>query len=414
MKRDESGFRHFLVLPLTVALSALSIIFLFSATAASALTPQGKGGTIKPAPTPTPAPKKATTKRSAPTSTRVNAKPNESGKAGKVDASANERVFWESIRNSTNPEDFREYLRKYPNGEFTGLARNRLDALEAAAKEDAARKEEAKKAAQRPGAVIKNQMGMEFGYVPAGNFMMGSTDAETQAAYEDEKRYLPTIDMSFAFKFENPKHQVTIGEGFYMGRYEVTQAQWQEVMGNNPSKFKGCDNCPVEQVSWNDAQEFIRKLNARSDSYTYRLPTEAEWEYACRAGTTTAFAFGDSLSWDQANFDSYHPYGTGAKGTQLGKTTPVGSYQPNAWGLYDMHGNVEEWCEDWYHRDYKGVPTDGSAWLSGSVPPPARVFRGGSWNTDGYGLRSANRGFGSPNLRHPLNGFRLVAVARTQ
>src|SRR5205823_4047432 len=133
-------------------------------------------------------------------------------------------------------------------------------------------------------------------YIPAGSFMMGSSDAEVQAAYEETKRVDSSAPLEW-FTSEKPQHQVTIREGFYMGRYEVIQAQWQEVMGSNPSHFKG-DNLPVETVSWNDAQEFIRRLNARGDGYTYRLPSEAEWEYACRAGTTGDYAGHlDSMGW---------------------------------------------------------------------------------------------------------------------
>ena len=145
---------------------------------------------------------------------------------------------------------------------------------------------------------------MEFASVPAGSFKMGLD------SYSDE----------------SPVHQVTFASGFYMGRYEVTQAQWQKVMGNNPSSDKSCgENCPVEKVSWDDAQEFIKKLNAMNDGYTYRLPSEAEWEYACRAGTTGDDAGDlDSMAWYGKNSDD--------------KMHPVGQKQPNAWGLYDMHG----------------------------------------------------------------------------
>ena len=213
---------------------------------------------------------------------------------------------------------------------------------------------------------------------------------------------------------EKPVHQVTISYSFYMGKYEVTQAQWQSVMGSNPSYFKDCGNCPVEQVSWDDAQAFIRKLNQMNDGYAYRLPTEAEWEYACRAGTTTEFAFGDSLSSDQANFDGNYPYGGAAKlqsgaGVYRQKTTPVGSFQPNAFGLFDMHGNVLEWCEDWYHETYYGAPTDGSAWLSGGEQK-YRVLRGGSWYGNATYLRSAYRNWYYPGSRFDPYGFRVVAV----
>lgn len=235
------------------------------------------------------------------------------------------------------------------------------------------------------GTVERNSLGMEFVYVPAGSFKMGS-----------ERIMLG----------EDPVHQVTIPNGFYMGRYEVTQAQWRAVMGNNPSTFKGCDQCPVETVSWNDAQVFISKLNARGGNYTYRLPSEAEWEYACRAGTTTEFAFGDSLSSEQANFNGIYPYGDAPEGVNRRKTMPVGSFQSNAWGLYDMHGNVWEWCEDTYYEDYKGAPVDGSVWLSGW----GRVFRGGEWSSFGTDLRSARRLWKSSYENSSGGGFRLIAV----
>ncbi len=200
---------------------------------------------------------------------------------------------------------------------------------------------------------------------------------------------------------EKPVHQVTINYSFYMGKYEVTQAQWQAVMGNNPSNFKNCGNCPVEEVSWNDARKFIRKLNQMNDGYTYRLPTEGEWEYACRAGTTGDYAGSlDETAWYYKNSGN--------------KTHAVGSKRPNDWGLADMHGNVWEWCEDWYHGTYYGAPTDGSAWLSGGEQWE-RVLRGGSWLRDAASLRSANRGHDTPDPRLDGNvGFRVVATARTQ
>ncbi len=191
---------------------------------------------------------------------------------------------------------------------------------------------------------------------------------------------------------------------FELGKYEVTQAQWkqmwQEMMGNNPSHFQNCDQCPVENVSWNDAQEFIKKLNAMNDGYTYRLPTEAEWEYACRAGTSGDYAGDlDSMAWYKNNSG--------------GQTHPVGQKQPNGFGLYDMHGNVWEWVEDLFHDSfsYNGAPTDGSAWISGGGK--FRVLRGDSWlNGD---CRSASRLIGlAPDLSNGVVGFRVVAVARTQ
>lgn len=217
--------------------------------------------------------------------------------------------------------------------------------------------------------------------IPPGSFMMGSTNGEN----------------------EKPVHEVTINYSFYMGKYEVTQAQWQSVMGNNPSHFKDCGgNCPVEQVSWDDAQNFINKLNESNDGFRYRLPAEAEWEYACRAGTTGDYAGNlNEMAWYSDNSGS--------------KTHAVGGKQPNAWGLADMHGNVWEWCQDWYHETYYGAPSDGSAWLSGGEQK-YRVLRGGSWYDLANNTRSALRLWLAPDYRNYYYGlgFRVVAVVRTQ
>ena len=228
------------------------------------------------------------------------------------------------------------------------------------------------------GTVVKNSSGMEFAYVPAGGFQMGSANGDPN---------------------EQPVHQVTFASGFYLGRYEVTQAQWQKVMGSNPSKFSNCgENCPVEQISWDDAQEFIKKLNAQNDGYQYRLPSEAEWEYACRAGTTGDYA-GDpnSMAWYTTNADY--------------KTHPVGQKQANAWSLYDMHGNVSEWVMDYQHNNYDGAPNDGSAWSK--AVSDDRMERGGSWTFDAKRVRSAHRGEAPHDYRWKDVGFRLVAVSRS-
>lgn len=228
---------------------------------------------------------------------------------------------------------------------------------------------------------------IELVRISPGSFMMGSNDGGA-----DEK----------------PVHQVTINYSFYMGKYEVTQKQWQSVMGSNPSHFKECGgNCPVEQVSWNDAQDFIMKLNQMNNAYIYRLPSEAEWEYACRAGTTGDFAGNLSeMAWyaENAGF----------------KTHAVGGKKPNTWRLFDMHGSVEEWCQDWFHETYSGAPADGSTWLTGGVQE-WRVFRGGSAPyftvrpVSSY-LRSASRNAGPPDLREgdEAIGLRVVAIVRTQ
>jgi formylglycine-generating enzyme required for sulfatase activity len=220
---------------------------------------------------------------------------------------------------------------------------------------------------------------IEMVYVTGGSFLMGSPENEP-GRYKDE----------------GPQHRVTV-QDFYIGKYEVTQAQWRAVMGTNPSSFKG-DNLPVENVSWNDAKEFCRKLSQMTGK-EYRLPTEAEWEYACRAKTTGAYAGDlDAMAWYDKNSGS--------------KTHPVGQKQPNAFGLYDMHGNVWEWCEDQWHDSYNGAPTDGRAWTDISATGSDRVFRGGGWGYYAVICRSADRHNGAPGDRGDYVGFRLVRVGR--
>jgi formylglycine-generating enzyme required for sulfatase activity len=191
---------------------------------------------------------------------------------------------------------------------------------------------------------VTNSLGMEFVRIPAGRFQMGSTSGDGD---------------------EQPVHRVEITQPFYLGTTEVTQSQWESVMGNNPSRFKGA-NRPVEQVSWEEVQTFIEKLNAREPGVTYRLPTEAEWEYAARAGTTTAYSFGDSAG----DLDEYAWYG----GNTGGQTHPVGQKPANGWGLYDVHGNVWEWVQDWY-GEYPSSPQGNP---SGPPSGASRVVRGGS------------------------------------
>ena len=180
-------------------------------------------------------------------------------------------------------------------------------------------------------------IGMEFVLIPAGEFDMGSPSDE-------------------GYSYEKPVHHVTIEDPFYMGTYEVTQAQWHAIMGDNPSYFEGDDDLPVEQVSWDNVQSFITKLNDKEGTNKYRLPSEAEWEYACRAGTSTRYSFGDNESelGDYAWYDD-----NSGRQTHL-----VGQKRANSWGLYDMHGNVREWVQDCWHGSYEGAPADGSAWVS--------------------------------------------------
>jgi formylglycine-generating enzyme required for sulfatase activity len=199
---------------------------------------------------------------------------------------------------------------------------------------------------------------------------------------------------------ETDPHEVALTKPFYMGATLVTQAQFEQVMGTNPSHFKGATN-PVETVVWNDAAEFCKKLSAKTRQ-AVRLPTEAEWEYACRAGTTTAYSFGD----DDSALEDYvwHKQNSGDT------THPVGQKKPNAWGLYDMHGNVWQWCADWYGDYPKAAVTDPTGPASGQE----RVLRGGSWNYDPHECRSATRGGNAPDGRFIDFGFRVVVSVPDQ
>ncbi len=196
-----------------------------------------------------------------------------------------------------------------------------------------------------------------------------------------------------------PQHQVKLTKPFQLGVYEVTQQQYEKVMGTNPSKYKGPQN-PVEKVNWNDAVEFCRKLSSlpeeKAAGYVYRLPTEAEWEYACRAGTTTKYSFGDS----ESELGDYAWYNENSGST----THPVGSKKPNAWGLYDMHGNVIEWCQDRYGSYPSGSVTDPTGAAAGSY----RVYRGGCWSDSSGICRSALRSRRTPDYRYHNLGFRVL------
>ena len=225
--------------------------------------------------------------------------------------------------------------------------------------------------------------------IPGGSFMMGSPEDEGGNS-------------------EKPQHQVTI-QPFFMGKFQVTQAQWQTVMGNNSASFQDSPLNPVEQVSWEDAVEFCDRLSQLTGK-KYRLPTEAEWEYACRAGTDTPFHFGETISTELANYNGKYTYSEGVEGEYREQTTPVGYFKvANNFGLYDMHGNVFEWCEDDWHSNYQGAPTDGTAWLSGYSSK--KVIRGGSWDYYPDFCRSAYRGLNSRNNRISSFGFRVVYVA---
>jgi len=241
---------------------------------------------------------------------------------------------------------------------------------------------------------------LEMVSIPGGTFMMGSPETE-EGGYDNEK----------------PQHKVTVPT-FFMGKYPVTQAQWQAVMGNNPSSFKG-ENRPVETVSWNDAVKFCQQLSEKTGK-EYRLPSETEWEYACRAGTTTPFYFGETITADLVNYNANCPYASGSKGVYRKQTTDVGSFPPNAFGLYDMHGNVREWCADLWHNNYKGAPSDGSIWGQEKKGVLAEwfsndnadhlSFRGGSWGSGAWRIRSAFRGIGWPTSRNVGLGLRVARL----
>ncbi len=245
--------------------------------------------------------------------------------------------------------------------------------------------------------------------IPGGTFQMGSTNSAAQKAFAEAKRYDKYAQLGW-FTNNQPQHQVRVS-GFAMGSYEVTQAQWQAIMGNNPAHFKGDMDLPVEQVSWEEAQEFCRKLSART-GHNYRLPTEAEWEYAARAGTTTAFAFGDTLSTQIENYNGIYLNQQAAKDSF--RTKSVGSLGvANGFGLYDMHGNVAEWCEDMWHENYAGAPSDGSAWVTGD-DNSKRVVRGGAWGRSAIYCHSASRSVIQPGVTSLNNiGLRVVLSART-
>lgn len=224
-----------------------------------------------------------------------------------------------------------------------------------------------------------NDIDMIFVRIPAGEFWRGSLDSDSQASGR-----------------EKPQHRVTISQPFYLAIHPVTQEQWESVMGKNPSQFKGDPQRPVENVSWHDVQQFLERLSA-SDNRIYTLPSEAQWEYACRAGSTGMYCFGDDISL----LSAYAWYSENADNT----THRVGQKQANVWNLYDMHGNVWEWCQDFYDDYSVAATTDPCGPRAGSD----RIIRGGSWYYGGQDARAAFRDAASPGDRNGLLGFRCVA-----
>ncbi len=277
-----------------------------------------------------------------------------------------------------------------------------------------------------------NGVALEMVEIPSGSFLMGTTEAGADQVKKEYQRNAYSADVaSKESRWEVPQHTVSVPT-FYIGKFEVTQAQWRAVCKlPRVSKDLVCDlsdlphgseivhltskgdSLPAQQVSWEDAIEFCERL-ARASGRRYRLPTEAEWEYAARGGTTTAFYFGDTITPELVNYDGNYPYGSAPKGTARQTTTAVGSLgYPNAFGLYDMHGNVMEWCMDAWHDSYDGAPSNGTSWETAG-DTRRRILRGGSHYHDANHSRAAMRVPCPQDVRSPSTGFRVVAVARIQ
>ena len=303
---------------------------------------------------------------------------------------AAELAFWEHIKASSDPEDFRDFLREFPQGRFARLAQRTLEKLERAGRVGSG---------LLPGSgegFRDIDIGPEMVVIPAGEFWMGSLDSEPERSGD-----------------EGPRHKVIIPRPFAAGRYAVTFAEWDAAVadggcgGYKPEdRGWGRGDRPVINVHWDDAQAYVKWLSEKTGKQ-YRLLSEAEWEYVARAGTETPFWWGSSITPEQANFDGNYVYAGGATGEYRQKTVPVKSFQANPWGLYQVHGNVWEWTQDCWNASYKGAPNDGSAWMSGDCS--LHVLRGGSWYVNPWWLRSAYRNLGG-RLRFGSAGFR---VART-
>jgi len=281
--------------------------------------------------------------------------------------------------------------------DFVGVADAQYAALDNLAPGSREAQERQRQAVQQLGLPLEvktRKTGILLRLIPAGSFTMGSPPGETDRAGNETQ------------------HQVTLTKPLYCGRYEVTQGQWEQVMGSNPSYFQSAGrDAPVEQVSWYNCQQFLQRL-CRLEGVpegTYRLLTEAEWEYACRGGTQTVFCYGNDLDARLANFDGNYPYGKGDKGADRQTTVRAGSFAPNAFGLYDMHGNVWEWCQDVFGEYGRGPVTDPPGPASGA----ARVSRGGGWDFNATCCRSASRLRYAPAFRCLYVGLRLARTTQS-
>jgi formylglycine-generating enzyme required for sulfatase activity/uncharacterized caspase-like protein len=288
----------------------------------------------------------------------------------------------------------------------TGLKVFNFEIVEVNAKGEQIKKES--KQSQYFSQDLGNDITLEMVAIPGGTFTMGTEDEEIE-------RLIKKFNWE-GFRGERPQHQVTVPP-FFMGRYPITQAQWQAIaatakididLETNPSNFTG-NELPVERVTWYQATEFCKRLS-RETKQEYRLPSEAEWEYACRAGTTTPFYFGETITGELANYNAGYTYAGEAKGEYRQQTTPVGQFPPNAFGLYDMHGNVWEWCADDWHDNYDGAPTDGSVWIENGNDN-CSPLRGGSWCLNPDNCRSASRLNDDRRDDGSNYGFRVVCGA---
>jgi formylglycine-generating enzyme required for sulfatase activity len=344
-----------------------------------------------------------------------------------------EQIVWDSVKSSNDKSKIQNYLREFPNGANSTTARIKLQqfkARETPESEISAEVEEspveeplptkvkpkvekpkvekskltpAPTAAKKRGKtdpspkneVRTNSVGMELVNIPAGSFMMGLSPSGFQETLRFARKEYADEDMPTWFDNEKPQRKVTFNDGFWMGKTEVTQAQWAAVMGESHELERDCDDCPIKRVSWKSVKAFIQKLNERNDGFEYRLPSEAEWEYAARGGTTGLFAGPiDEMAWHMGNAE--------------GKTHPVGLTRPNAYGLFDMYGNVEEWCEDIYSANYEGLPVDGSP-NTEIGEKKLRVIRGGSWNNYPTKSRSTARNSHLATSISATIGFRVAA-----
>ena len=232
----------------------------------------------------------------------------------------------------------------------------------------------------------KGSLIQEFVYIKPGTFLMGSPPDEVDRSSNETQ------------------HEVTLTRGYWLADTACTQSLWQAVMGDNPSQFNDDPTLPVETVSWNDVQTFLDRLNAQVPGLDAGLPSEAQWEYACRAGTTTPFSFGENITPEQVNYDGNRPYADGKKGVYRQRTVPVKSLPPNPWGLYEMHGNVWEWCADWFGDYPPGPQIDPSGPSEGA----GRVLRGGTLDDAGRYCRAAYRAWGVLGYRSSVTGFRIM------